>query len=103
MDELKNFTLPQLYTKLNLSDDEFKAWFVQIGLLHARRTCICGSDMRLEKNKTYGSWICRKRKDKQSVHPKKCFLIGTFFEHFHLTLKEVFQVNFQMFYRVLLY
>ena len=51
MDELKNFTLPQLYTKLNLSDDKFKAWFVQIGLLHARRTCIFGSDMRLEKDK----------------------------------------------------
>ena len=93
MDELKNFTLPRLYTKLNLSDEQFKEWLTEIGLLHSRRTCICGSDMRLEKHQTYGRWVCRKRKDTHSRHTRKGFLVGTFFEKFHLTLKEVFEVN----------
>ena len=92
LNELKNFTLAKLYSKLLLPDDQFKKWLAELGLIHLKRTCVCGSEMRFEKYKKFGRWACRDKSD-----CNKCigFLKGTFFENLHspMTLKQIFEVH----------
>lgn len=88
MEELRNFTLADLYEKCSMDDDKFVGWLQSIGLLHSNRTCVCGAKMRLRgirANEAYPKWQCPTKKCR-----KECgFLVGTFFENMHLELKEV--------------
>jgi hypothetical protein len=42
MEELKEFRLCDMYDRLRWTDEEFTDWFKQLGLLHSKRTCVCG-------------------------------------------------------------
>ena len=44
LDSLKNFTITALHIKLNLPEQEFQQWLTDLGLLHKKRTCVCGRD-----------------------------------------------------------
>uniref|UniRef100_A0AC34GF85 Uncharacterized protein n=1 Tax=Panagrolaimus sp. ES5 TaxID=591445 RepID=A0AC34GF85_9BILA len=85
MDELHEFILSDLYKKLALSDDEFEQYLMELKLLNHFRTCICGNKM-IKRVKPNGAEthrcttrLCRKEKG---------FLVATFFEGSHLSLKE---------------
>ncbi|KAL7071056.1 hypothetical protein ACQ4LE_009709 [Meloidogyne hapla] len=58
---LKNFTIRRLHIKLNLPEEEFQQWLTDLKMLHKKRTCDCGSEMRKEKRQNYGRWVCRKK------------------------------------------
>ena len=86
---LKNFTITRLHVKLNLSEEEFQQWLTDLKMLHKKRTCDCGSEMRKEKRQNYGRWVCRK---KSKCRKTKGSLVGTFFNKFNLSLQQVIQV-----------
>jgi hypothetical protein len=91
MEALKNFNSKKLHQKLQLSDTDFITWLKDLGLLHSKRTCDCGSRMRLKavrEGESYPTWVCAKKKCRK----EKGFLVKTPFEGTHLTLKEVFQL-----------
>ena len=46
MEELKNFTLRDLFEKLRLSHEQFEEWLKELGVLHIQRICECGKAMR---------------------------------------------------------
>lgn len=51
MDELKTFTLHDLFDKLRLFDEQFEQWLKEIGLMHSQRICECGNAMRYKWTK----------------------------------------------------
>ena len=69
LDSLKNFTITALHIKLNLSEQEFQQWLTDLGLLHKKRTCVCGREMRKENiiNMEDG-FAKRKHDEKQQEH-----------------------------------
>lgn len=87
MEELPNFNTRKLYSKPNLSDDEFMRWLQDLNLLYKTRNCECGSTMSYKWNKIhkYPHWRCTRK----VCRKEKGFLKGTFFEGTHLNLKEV--------------
>jgi hypothetical protein len=95
MDELRNFTLAKLYTKIDRDEDDtiFIEWFQSLGLLHSIRTCECGEKMGTRKardSRSYPKWQCPKR----NCRKERGFLVGTFFEGMHLELREVSSILF---------
>uniref|UniRef100_A0A914E4J2 Uncharacterized protein n=1 Tax=Acrobeloides nanus TaxID=290746 RepID=A0A914E4J2_9BILA len=51
INELQGMNLQDVYTKLQLSDDEFDEWLVAMRLLHGSQTCDnCGHQMKHLKN-----------------------------------------------------
>ncbi|CAK5050227.1 unnamed protein product [Meloidogyne enterolobii] len=58
LQSIKNFTLTKLYDKIKLPNDEFQQWITDLGMLHRKRTCDCGKEMRKEKRGQNGRWIC---------------------------------------------
>ena len=87
METLRGFTLANLYESLGWKDDKFIEWLQQLGLLCSTQTCICGEVMRqrgVRKGKNYGDWQCSAKKCRK----ERGFLVGTWFEGTHLTLKE---------------
>jgi hypothetical protein len=58
LETLRDFTLTKLHSKINLSELAFQQWLTEVGLLHKKRTCICGQKMRKEKRQQYGIWRC---------------------------------------------
>src|SRR4051812_37225366 len=54
MKELKSFNLDKLYKELFLGDDQFVVWLQNLGLLHKKRTCECGEQMRQQKPRPKG-------------------------------------------------
>ena len=85
---LRNFTLTKLHAKLNLPENEFQQWLTDLGMLHKKRTCDCGREMRKEKYKQYGRWKCKN----STCRRNKGALVGTFFDKFRLSLQQVIQV-----------
>jgi hypothetical protein len=98
MEQLRNFTMAELHTKLSLNDIEFDAWLVEIGLLHGKRTCVCGgkTSPHIIDNKTYGNWRCTSYKCRKATG----FLCGTFFEGTRLTTKQIFQLSYWWCHRI---
>lgn len=93
MDELCSFRLEDLYERLSWSDSCFVEWFQHLRLLHSKRTCSCGADMKRRSSKkgnTFGAWRCTSRR----CSKEKGFLIGTFFEGVHISLKEFLQLAY---------
>lgn len=88
LDSLKNFTITALHIKLNLPEQEFQQWLTDLGLLHKKRTCVCGREMRKEKHHQYGRWVCKMKTCRKTTGA----LVGTFFSKFNLTLQKVMQV-----------
>lgn len=94
MEHLKHFNAKRLYEKLNMTNTQFEEWIKGLGLLHAKRTCECGARMRLKNprvGENYGYWRCTR---KRGCGKEKGYLIGTWFEGSHLSLKEVFQLSY---------
>ena len=93
MEELKKFNARDLFSKLFSTDEIFEKWLVELGLIHKERKCeICGGDMSKSqrKKRNYPTWRC-------TVHTcrhETGFLVGTFFEGMHLTLKDAFQISY---------
>lgn len=93
LEELKNFTFRKLYHVLDSkSEEEFREWFVKLGLLHEHRKCPgstkhpeCREDMTLKQGDKGWTWRCKKWNCRKEVAYKS----GTFFESSHLTFKEV--------------
>ena len=69
-------------------------------MLHRKRTCDCGTEMRKEKHGQYGRWICKK---KSKCRKTKGALVGTFFGDYKLSLQQVIQVHFIVFIVVVFY
>ena len=69
-----------LCEKLRLSDNDLDKWLEQIGLLHGKRTCVCGgrTTIHVGKNERYGKWGCTTKKCRK----ERGYLCGTFFEGF---------------------
>ena len=64
MDQLRSFTLANLYQKVFLDEDAFILWLQELGLLHRRRTCDCGGNMTQRNAKSgrdHGHWRCTVR------------------------------------------
>lgn len=87
MDLLRGYNSPMLYETLNMSDSDFIKWLQDLKLLHLTRICECGGGMsyKWEKDRQYPSWRCTRK----ICRKKRGFLVGTWFEGTHLTLKEV--------------
>ena len=64
IEELKKFTLRDLFEKLSLSDELFEQWLKEIGLLRTQRICECGKTMRYKwtKNRVNPKWQCTSAK-----------------------------------------
>lgn len=93
MDELRGFNAPRLYEKLLMtSDEDFESWLKELGLLYKERTCECGGGMNFKwkEDRKYPDWRCTKK----NCRKEKGYLVGTWFEGTHLTLKEVFQLSY---------
>ncbi|CAK5042125.1 unnamed protein product [Meloidogyne enterolobii] len=90
LQSIKNFTLTKLYDKIKLPNDEFQQWITDLGMLHRKRTCDCGKEMRKEKRGQNGRWICKKSVCRKT----KGALVGTFFENSKLSLTQIIQVQF---------
>ena len=61
MDQLRSFTLANLYQKVFLDEDEFNLWLQELELLHRRRTCDFGANMtqrNARQGREYGIWRC---------------------------------------------
>lgn len=88
MEELRGFTLANLYAKINLADEELVKWLQRLGLLHSNRKCQCGGKMELRSvraGRSYANWRCSMSTCRKEIG----FLKGTFFEGMHLSPKEV--------------
>src|SRR6185437_16180511 len=94
MDELQNFKLDDLYEKLSLDDENFQDSLAEIGLLHASRTCNCGSPMKKELD-GHGvlQWRCNRAMHRPS-RPTLGFKMGTFFEESRLDFKTIFKLSY---------
>uniref|UniRef100_A0A914QF24 ISXO2-like transposase domain-containing protein n=1 Tax=Panagrolaimus davidi TaxID=227884 RepID=A0A914QF24_9BILA len=92
MEALKNFTLSDLYGKLSLPENEFENYLIELKLLHHHRVCECGGKMSRKgyAGRKHGTFRCTSR----DCRKEKGFLVGTFFEGTHLTVKEVFQLAY---------
>ena len=92
MEELINFNARKLYQKLFMSDDEFDMWLKRLGLLFTERACVCGGKMGLKRkpDERYPSWRCTRN----SCRKERGYLVETWFEGTHLTLKEVFHLSY---------
>lgn len=68
------------------SDEEFHRWLAEAELIPSAKICVCGSDMRIEKNRQTYTWRCCKRKDcgKSVGYFDNSFFAGT-----HLSAMEV--------------
>ena len=44
--------MAKLYQKLMMHDNEFDAWLESVGLLHSKRTCECGKEMKIRQKLT---------------------------------------------------
>ena len=68
--------MEKLYQKIALTDDEFNKWLIELGLLHRRMTCVCGSEMVIKKAKEgerYEHGVVM-----NTIVEKKSYLAGTF-------------------------
>jgi len=100
LQSIKNFSLTKLHDQIKLPETEFQQWLTDLGMLHRKRTCDCGTEMRKEKHGQYGRWICKK---KSKCRKTKGALVGTFFGNFKLSLQQVIQVHFIVFIVVVFY
>lgn len=85
MEELRGFTLANLYERIGWNDDTFIEWLQNMSLLHKDRKCECGGKTSLKTAKEgrgYPRWRCTTKKCRKEVG----FLAGTFFEGMHLSL-----------------
>ena len=46
--------MTKLHIKLNLTENEFQQWLTDLGMLHKKRTCDCGREVRKEKEREIG-------------------------------------------------
>src|SRR5689334_11777036 len=93
MEELKDFTLADLYDRLGWDDITFLQWLQNMKLIPTTRKCECGSKMSLriqKEGRNYQNWRCTTNKCRRECG----FLVGTFFEGSHLSLKEIFQMSY---------
>ncbi|KAL3088807.1 hypothetical protein niasHT_023155 [Heterodera trifolii] len=94
METLKNFTLRDLFKLLLLPDADFEQWLQEHKLLHTRRFCECGHEMRFKwkPNRPKPLWMCCSKKNHDGRTPAKGFYTGTFFEGcVRITPKQVFE------------
>uniref|UniRef100_A0A914CUH8 Uncharacterized protein n=1 Tax=Acrobeloides nanus TaxID=290746 RepID=A0A914CUH8_9BILA len=69
--------LQEIFTMLQLTDEEFDDWLISMGLLHGSQFCDnCGNRIALDRRR----WICHKDPRRQHSRPKKGVYVGTFFE-----------------------
>lgn len=48
LNQLQGMRLADLYAKINLLEEQFNKWLVDLGLLHGRQPCVkCGNDMKM--------------------------------------------------------
>ena len=97
LDDLHNFNEPKLYKLLFLTDAEFEEWLKQAGLLYRQRYCDkCYSAMALKfrSGENYPTWQCNKRNMGKKCYREIGYLVGTWFEGSHLSLKNIFQLSF---------
>jgi len=93
LEELRNFNTRRLFEKINLTDAQFEDWLQKMGLLHSKRTCMCGARMRPRnplQGRKYGKWRCVNKKCSKEMG----YLVGTQFEGSAMPLKEVFQLSY---------
>ena len=92
MEVLKGFNAPKLYHMLFQEDSTFEGWLKDLGLLFGARICTCGGNMGLKRRsgERYQTWRCNRAK----CGKEKGFLVGTFFEGAHITLKEAIHLSY---------
>lgn len=91
MEVLRNFNARELFRKLEMPDNDFEDWLIDLGLLHRTRTCdVCHSAMnqKWREGERYPSWKCG------ACHAERGYLTGTLFEGSHLSLKDIFQLSY---------
>ena len=93
MEVLRRINKKKLDKLLNeKTAEEFENWLESIDLLHKERTCpgkngrLCGNMMRkIIDHRGIKLWRC----GKNGCHKELGYRLGTFFEHQHLTAKQV--------------
>lgn len=84
--------LADLYGKINLPEEQFNNWLVDLGLLHGRQPCVkCGNDMKMAPGEKK-MWICNRRACRPS--PKKGYFVDTFFEGSHLKPSDIMLLSY---------
>lgn len=94
INELQDFRLNDLYEKLRLGDEEFEDWLVSMNLLNGSMQCTCGSQMKLIFHNGVKNWKCNRRTPEHTKGLMKGYKVGTFFEHAHLSCKDVFKLSY---------
>jgi hypothetical protein len=102
INELQDFRLIDLHEKLRIDEDkdkqlqeeEFENWLVSMGLLHGSMLCNCGSQMKLVRDH-HGTkiWRCSRRVH-GSAQRVVGFMVGTFFEDAHISIKDIFKLSY---------
>ena len=88
MDSLSGYTFADLYAMLQWKNVDVIEWLQGLQLLHFYQICDCGEVMRqrnVRDGQSYGKWQCPAKKCRK----ERGFLVGTWFEGMHLSLKEV--------------
>lgn len=89
---------PKLYAKMSISNEEFLQW-MRIKLIFTTRNCRCGGSInyRWKSGQNHPYW----RYTKRDCRPELGYLVDTFFEGSHLSLKEVNSEFFRFFIEII--
>jgi transposase len=97
IDDLQDFKLDDLYSKLALDEDEFDNYLASLGLLNGSMICSTGGCNRpmILREGSHGNkiWRCN-RKIHRPGQPKKGYKVGTFFEKSYLSYKQIFKLSY---------
>ncbi|KHJ98533.1 hypothetical protein OESDEN_01483 [Oesophagostomum dentatum] len=95
-EELRDFTLSDIFEKLKVEDQAFEGWLRSIGLLATPRCRSCQHLMRLDNN--INVWICHRREcrfgptgnSKPTINIRK----DSFFSKAKIPLSEIFAMSY---------
>ncbi|EPB75044.1 hypothetical protein ANCCEY_05864 [Ancylostoma ceylanicum] len=95
-EELKDFTLAEVFEKMKLSDGEFEDWLRTIALLGTPRCGSCRRPMKLRREDNM--WICHLRECRTgpygSTKPSTPVKKGSFFDKAHFPLAKIFALSY---------
>lgn len=89
MENLKGFIQKKLYAVLSKSEIEFETYLKELKLLPIQKMCLCGGKMTERLRHQKRTWRCTTYSCRKEVG----YLKETFFDHSHLTLKEILKIH----------
>ncbi|VDK57537.1 unnamed protein product [Cylicostephanus goldi] len=92
-EELRDFTLADIYGKMNMEEDAFEGWLRSIGLLPTPRCPSCGRPMTL--NEAQKRWFCHRRECRSgNTKPTEGITAGSFFSKCKQPLVKFFALSY---------